>query len=211
MVYSMPAQPPFFTPMRKPVASLPDAVMSARMRLAAASVSVMSFGAVMVSTWDRLWLGSSPLSFRTFRCPSEHIERKPRLVRHAARVPRRIEHEVDLHLPDTGDGGDGVLHPARHVTRHGAAWRGERHVHLDIAFGVDVEAIDEPKLVNVDRDLRVEHGLQRRDKVVLELVVLGHGGDGSLRGLLYLSGRLGNGPLLIFLNLFNHFWHLPQA
>jgi hypothetical protein len=51
MVYSMPAQPPFFTPMRTPSTSLPDAAVSARMRVAAASVRLITCGrgrAVMV-------------------------------------------------------------------------------------------------------------------------------------------------------------------
>ena len=37
---------------------------------------------------------------------------------------------------------------------------------------IDVQPIDQAKLVDVDRDLGIEHGLQRRHEVVLELVVL---------------------------------------
>ena len=40
---------------------------------------------------------------------SKHIERKLRLVGHAAHVPRRIEYEIDLHLAHTWYGRDGIL------------------------------------------------------------------------------------------------------
>jgi hypothetical protein len=44
MVYSMPAQPPFLTPMRAPTTFVPFATMIALMRSAAASVSVITLG-----------------------------------------------------------------------------------------------------------------------------------------------------------------------
>src|SRR6476646_1779930 len=142
----------------------------------------------------------------------EHIEGKPRLLGHAARVPGRIEHKVDLHLAYARNGRDGVLHPAGHVAGHRAAGGGQGHVHLDIARFIDVQPVDQAKLIDVDRDLGIEHGLQRRHEVVLELVVLGRGRGCGLRGGLSLRRRLRvNSPLLVPLNLFTHFRLSPQA
>src|SRR5262249_5443356 len=128
----------------------------------------------------------------------------PRLRGPAARVRGWLEHEVALALPNAGNRRHGILHPARHIPGHRAAGRRQRHVDLDIALRIDLEAIDQAKLVDVDRNLRVEHGFQRGNEIVLELVVFWHCG-GFLRRL---SGRF---PLLVLLNLFSHFGHLPQA
>src|SRR4029079_19706805 len=213
MVYSMPAQPPFFTPMRTPSISLPEAAESARRRSAAASVRLITCGRglVMASSW-----GNSPAHSRA---TSEHVEGKPRLVGHAGHVPGRIEHEFHLHLAHAGDRSDRVLHPDRNVSGNRAAGRRQRHVDLDVAVVIDIQPIDEAELVNIDGDFRIEDGLQGGDQVGLQpfQFLRRNGGNRSLPaagrtdarldlpGLAGLS--LGLGLAFLFLGLLNHLGH----
>ena len=65
-------------------------------------------------------------------------------------------------LPTPGDEADGVLDPARHLAGDRAARRGQRHVDVDVAVVVDVDAVDQAELVDVGRNFRVVDRLQRR-------------------------------------------------
>src|SRR5215216_4614765 len=137
IVYSMPAQPPFFTPTRKPRTGRSLRFMISRTRSAAASVSVMTFG-----EGRRAGIGVSFVLL-------QHVQRHASFIRHARMIPGRLEHQIDLHAADTLDRGDGILHPSRHVARDRAARRGERHVNRHIAIFVDVDLVNEPELVDV--------------------------------------------------------------
>ena len=73
---------------------------------------------------------------------------------------------VDRHVGDAGHETDRVLHPARHLAGDRATRRGQRHVDVDVAVVVDVDAVDQAELVDVGRDLGVVDGLQRRNDVL---------------------------------------------
>jgi hypothetical protein len=103
---------------------------------------------------------------------SKHAERQLGLVRHAVLVPGRVEGERHFHLADAGHGGHGVLDPGRHLARHRAAWRRQRHLDRNVAVVVDVDLVDQPQLVDVGGNLGVVHGLQGRDDVGGELLQL---------------------------------------
>src|SRR5262245_11426555 len=109
MVYSIPAQPPFLTPIRRADRGLSERAMRARIRAAAASVSRITWGRGRACTMiSVLFLDSGLLP---------HIEGDAGLIRHAAGIPRRIEHQIDLHVLDPRNRADRILDPARHVAR----------------------------------------------------------------------------------------------
>ena len=62
---------------------------------------------------------------------------------------------------DARHGLDRVLHPFRHLARDRAGRRRQGHVDRDRAIIVDVDAVDQPELVDVGRYLGVVDGLQR--------------------------------------------------
>ena len=65
MVYSMPAQPPFLTPMRSPAVPAPFSTMMDRMRAAARSVSFITWGlglGVLMPSSREVVSGCSPSS-----------------------------------------------------------------------------------------------------------------------------------------------------
>src|SRR3990167_10747588 len=103
---------------------------------------------------------------------SEHVQLKFRLIRHPRGIPGRVEHKVDLHLTDAGDFAYRVLDPAGHLAGHRAAWGGERHVDGDVLLVRDVDLVDQAQLVDVDRDLRVEHRLELLDELIGKCVEL---------------------------------------
>ena len=120
------------------------------------------------------------------RTASEHVEREPRLVRHPALVPGRLEGELDRDLADARHRGHRVLHPDRHLAGHRAAGRRQRHLDGDVAVVVDVDLVDQSQLVDVGRDLGVVDGLERGDDVGRQLLqLLGRdrrAGTGGLTG-----------------------------
>ena len=72
-----------------------------------------------------------------------------------------------------GTAGRRGLDPARHLARHGAARRRQRHVDGDELRIVDLDLVDEPQLVDVDRDLGIVDGLERRHEPFGDLIELG--------------------------------------
>src|SRR5687767_2064287 len=113
----MPAQPPFFTPTRRPATARSLRLMMSRTRSAALSVSVMTFGLVR-----RPAISTVPL------CLLPHVQRHASLIRHSRMIPGRLEHEVNLYIVDALHRADGVFHPARHVAGDRAAGSGQGHV-----------------------------------------------------------------------------------
>src|SRR5439155_3361613 len=84
-------------------------------------------------------------------------------VGHAARVPRRIPHDFDAHLPDPREALDLAPDVLPEDVPHSAARSGHGHVDLDaVALGKrhGFAAINEAEVHEIDRDLRIEHRLQ---------------------------------------------------
>lgn len=100
------------------------------------------------------------------------VERHPRLIRHAALLPRRVEDHVDGDVGDARNQADGVLDPTGHFSRHRAPRRRERHVEVDVAVVVDVDAVNQAKLIDVGGDFRVVDRLQCRHDVAGQPVQL---------------------------------------
>src|SRR3569832_1149477 len=101
-----------------------------------------------------------------------------RRLGHAALIPLRLEHELDVHIGDVGRAAHLALHVLLQDRAHAAARRGERH--LDVAAVAalgqrhDVAFIDEPELDDVDRDFGIVAG---RELLPHELFV-----DGAVAG-----------------------------
>src|SRR5208337_4811806 len=165
IVYSMPAQPPFFTPTRKPATGLSERAMIAFTRSAAASVSVKTLGLALAIP--------DFLSHRHGLANRlKHVERHARFIRHATRIPRRVEHKLHAHEAYAFHRADRILHPARHVASDGAPRRSQGHLHVDFPVVVDINPINEPKLININGDFGVVDRLQRGDdalRYVLQL------------------------------------------
>src|SRR6516162_138411 len=116
----MPAQPPFFTPTRTAVIGRSALAMTALIRSAAASVSRITWGlgratAIFISS-ARLIAASIERFVANYvmrgLCSrnSPHIQYGPGLVRHAARVPRRIPHDIHLGFTHARDTYHRVFH-----------------------------------------------------------------------------------------------------
>src|SRR4051812_26675120 len=67
------------------------------------------------------------------------------------------------------------MDPAGHLAGDGAAGRGQGHVDDHVPLVRHVDAIDQAEFVDVDRDLRVVHGLELLDQAI------GQGVELSLR------------------------------
>src|SRR5215204_6192878 len=158
----MPAQPPFLTPTRTPTTGFTAFAITYLMRSAAASVSLITWGRgrglAISDSSVALNVGSSGT-----RRNSPHVEHGAGLVRHAARVPRRIPDDVNLDLADTSDARHRILHHDRELLRRRAVGRRQCHIHRDRPVIGDIDSIDQADLVNVGRNLRVVNGLERRD------------------------------------------------
>src|SRR5690606_28990945 len=60
----------------------------------------------------------------------------------------------------------------RHFTGHGTARRRQRHLDQNVAVVGHIDLVDQAQLIDVDRNFRVVHRLQRLDQVVGQLVQL---------------------------------------
>jgi putative tryptophan/tyrosine transport system substrate-binding protein len=87
-------------------------------------------------------------------------------IRHSARIPRRIPHDVDLDLADARHASDRVLHHDRQLLRGGAVGRGERHVDGHRAVVGDIDLVDQADLVDVGGNFGIVDGLERADDLV---------------------------------------------
>src|ERR1700730_16484922 len=70
----------------------------------------------MSDEWSRALVESPGLFFVAGAgLPSPHVEHCAGFIRHPARIPRRIPHDVDLDLADARHAGDRVLHHDRQL------------------------------------------------------------------------------------------------
>src|SRR5882724_6080469 len=159
-------------PTRRPTISESARLVSSVMRCAAASVSFMTCGrgrgleagkgeaGVMSVMWSIPAANQCQSSSRKAVNASPHIEDEAGLVGHPIRRPCRFPHQIDIDDADAGYAGDGVLHHGRQFARRRAIRRGQRHHDVDGAVVLEVDLVDQAKLVDVGRDFRVEYRLQ---------------------------------------------------
>jgi len=83
--------------------------------------------------------------------------------RHHRRVPRRLPGELHVDVRHARHAAQLLLDLGRQALGDGAHRRGERHAHLHVGLVVDVDGVDEPELVDVDRDLGIVDGAEHLD------------------------------------------------
>src|SRR5882757_156613 len=180
-------------PTRKPTISESARRVSSVIRCAAACVSFITCGrgrgfgfdagvveaGVMSVMWSIQRAKSMPAIFlKTHASP--HIEYEACLVRHPVRRPGRIPDQIDIDDADAGDAGDRVLDHLRQLSGGGTVRRRQRHLDVHGAVVLDVDLVDQAKLVDIGRNFRIEHGLQR-----------GHDFTAEPLGLLRRQRRIG--------------------
>src|ERR1051326_6154983 len=169
----MPAQPPFLTPTRTAAIGRSVFAITALMRSAAASVRRITWGLGRGAAMSRLLVRDViacliyVVAYQSAtQGTSPHIQHRARLVRHAARVPRRIPDDVDLGLAHASDTGDRIFDLARQLGRRRTVRRGQCHIDMHGAIIVDVDFVDQPELVNVGRNFRIVDRLDRGNDVI---------------------------------------------
>src|SRR5678815_3163503 len=95
-----------------------------------------------------------------------------RLLGHAVLGPRRVPDQLDVRADHAVDVAGAVGDLGDQRASHRAGRRGQGHGDLDVAVGGDVEAVDQPQVVDVDRDLRVEDVLEHGDHAGAQVVDL---------------------------------------
>src|SRR5882757_2818888 len=169
-------------PTRSPTISESARLVSSVIRCAAASVSFITCGrgrgfgldtgvgeaGVMSVMWSIPKANQCRLFSREQANASPHIEDEARLVGHPVRRPRRLPDQIDVDQADAGNAGDRVLHHRRQFPRRRAVWRRQRHLDVHGAVVLDVDLVDQTKLIDVSRNFRIEHGLQRGDDFAAE-------------------------------------------
>src|SRR5258707_6674069 len=120
----MPAQPPFLTPTRTPAIGRSAFPRMSLMRVAAASVSRITWGrgrglAIFLlsplagvrarQTKHLCHKDNNELLPGKTGSPSPHVEPDPRLGRHPPRLPGPVPHDVHPGQPDAPEAGDRVL------------------------------------------------------------------------------------------------------
>src|SRR5688572_5721911 len=90
-----------------------------------------------------------PESQLQFRCLGHHLL-----------CPRRIPDNLDFRVDDTRHRKRLVTYFDRQTLRSWTRRRGQRHPYADPAVLVDQHIVDEAHLLDIDRDLGVEHGAQ---------------------------------------------------
>src|SRR6185295_1733153 len=113
---------------------------------------------------------------------SEHSELQACRFRHHRGIPGRVPDQLHVGGGDAGDALHLALYLAGERTCHRAAGGREGHLDLDGAVALDVDVVDEPQLVDVDRDLRIEDGLESFDDPVLDVGRIGGNGRGGGMG-----------------------------
>src|SRR5262245_35617612 len=99
---------------------------------------------------------------------SPHIEHKAGLVAHPVRRPGRIPYQIHIDDADAGNAGDRILHHGRQFARRRAVRRGQRHHDVDAAVFLQVHLVDQAELVDVGRNLGIEHRLERGDDLAAQ-------------------------------------------
>src|SRR3990172_5202701 len=102
----------------------------------------------------------------------EHPELQLRRLGHLLGSPDRLPHHVDLHRADARKLGHFAFDFRGERSRGGTGGRGQGHVDGDVSVRADVGLVDEPELVDVDRDLGVVAGLQDVEDLLFEIWLL---------------------------------------
>jgi hypothetical protein len=112
--------------------------------------------------------------------------------RHAAGVPRRIPHHLDIGRFDPRDAQHFGAHILLKDPAHSTTRRGHRHLHLDLVFTVAdrrrLAHVHQPQIHDIHRNLRVKDGAQLRPYFFLF--------EWPLVALLHRLRRRGQGELL---------------
>src|SRR5437879_525679 len=94
--------------------------------------------------------------------PSEQPQLQPGRLGHLVRSPGWIEDDLDVELADPREAADLSLHVLLEDLTHPAAGGGEGHADLDapvaVGEGERFDAVDQPEIDDVDRDLRIVDG-----------------------------------------------------
>ena len=98
----------------------------------------------------------------------KHSQLQPRFVAHILRRPRRIPDKIDLGIADAGDRADAQFDFGGHRLRDRAMRRRQRHRDERMAV-VDLDIIDEAKVIDIHRDFRVVDVLERIDHGLVQV------------------------------------------
>src|SRR5262249_59909642 len=90
----------------------------------------------------------------------------------AALVPRMVEGDLDADVRHARHVAHSSLHLVWQHLRGGAAGGRERHAHGHGTGRADLDAVDQPELVDVHRDLRIVDLAERLDDAVLDLCLI---------------------------------------
>src|SRR5215510_9508819 len=100
---------------------------------------------------------------------SEQAELESCGLGHPALVPRRIERDLDADVCHARHVAHSSLHLGGQYLRGGAARGRERHAHGHGPGRADLDAVDQPELVDVHRNLRIVDLAERLDDALLDL------------------------------------------
>src|SRR5882672_3022927 len=132
--------------MRRPAAAPVWRASNALTRSAAASVRVIGLKGLRIIPlhMDELY----------------HTQRQLGSLRHPIAVPGRVPDQLNVYLSNRFNCFYGVLHHTRHTAGNRASRGRQGHLDANIAGRIDIDVIDEPKLVNIDRDFRIVDRMQ---------------------------------------------------
>src|SRR5215831_10842611 len=103
---------------------------------------------------------------------SEQAELQSCCLGHPALVPRRVERDLDVDVRHAGHRARPPLHLLGQRLRGGAAGGRERHADGHGAGLADLDAVDQPELVDVHRNLRIVDLAERLDDTLLDLSLI---------------------------------------
>src|SRR5437899_4543681 len=138
--------------------------------------------------WDRF-----PVTTRLLLARSQHAELQLGRLRHHARVPRRVEDQLDVDGHDAPHGDDLALGVGLENRPHATARGCQRHLDLGLVTPLgqrrDRAVIHQPEVDDVDGNFRVEAGAQLIPDQLLEVLrPRGAGARRRRRGALEAEG-----------------------
>ena len=83
-----------------------------------------------------------------------------------SRVPRRVEGQVQIDVPDAVDRSGGAFYLPRKDSRRRTGGGGEGHADGRHPRGFDLDVVNEADIVDVDRNLRVEYRTMGGDNIL---------------------------------------------
>src|SRR5437773_4866572 len=98
---------------------------------------------------------------------SEHAELQPGCLRHLARVPNRLPHDINLDVAHARNRLDLLPYLDRQRARDRTVRRSEGHLDVNLARGLHSDVVDQPELVNVHRNLGIITGAQHVNDLVV--------------------------------------------